>query len=263
MYAFLGFVRSCRVVYTIYRRLAFSRLITEPKILQDFVIMEHETHSDNDEHIMDIPNGDDSSSVSHYFSSRSSLAMMDEEASDEGSTSCTSSCDSLWNSMEFVFNLVQIFVALIVLTVAKDEHPHKPLLAWLIGYTCGCIISTLLTLIWFLRKYYEVEEYHTTRYDNSSCFVIYVKQMIMFLCLFAVIEIDGFQYLKLQTEPIFGGSVDGVMADLKIWLRCFLGVWLILGIAWICDSHSSPSDAPKLYRFDSQSCLNKRGLIKL
>ncbi|XP_056845616.1 E3 ubiquitin-protein ligase At1g63170 isoform X1 [Raphanus sativus] len=196
------------------------------EILQDFVIMERETHSDHDHHIchiIDIHNDDD-------FSSSSSLST-DTETSDSGRLSVggatahhefyppltsdegSSPCTIGWNSMEFVFTSVQIVAALVVWTLSKDEHPQALLLAWLIGYTCGCITGTLL-LSW--RKYSKVGEYPGTRLDR-------------------------------------------VMKELKIGLECFFVLWLIGGILWICFGQSSLSDAPNLYRlcitFIALSCI--------
>ncbi|CAH2037491.1 unnamed protein product [Thlaspi arvense] len=197
--------------------------------------MERETHSDNDHHIIDIPNGDDSLYDESYSSARSSLSsthndqdiinmLNDDDSSSISSLptdeeTSTSGCDSrnLGNSVELVFALVQTFAALVVLTPAKDEQPQTLLLAWLIGYTCGCIISMLLSMFWCLRMYnQEAGEYPRTR-------------------------------------------SDGVVKNMKMGLECFFIVWLILGIVWICDGHSSPSDAPKHYRlcvaFIVYSCI--------
>ncbi|KAF8094501.1 hypothetical protein N665_0360s0008 [Sinapis alba] len=146
--------------------------------------MERETHNDNDQHIIDIPDDDDSSSSSSLStveetpnSGESWLSVGGATADDEfneGSSSCTVG----WNSMEFVFTSAQIVAALVVLTLAKDEHPQALLLAWLIVYTCGCIIGTLL-LSW--RIYNQVGEYYPgTRVDRAmeevkiglECFIV-------------------------------------------------------------------------------------------
>lgn len=61
-----------------------------------------------------------------------------------------------FNLVELVATLVQIFAALVVLslTVAKDEHPQAPLLIWVIGYTCACIATaTVLILSWRFHTY--------------------------------------------------------------------------------------------------------------
>ncbi|EOA37665.1 hypothetical protein CARUB_v10012253mg, partial [Capsella rubella] len=172
--------------------------------------MEQENHNDNDEHIIDITSDEDSSAVSSLdegsYSSLSSSPSTDED----GSSSSTRGCDSFWNTMQLLVTLVQIVAALVILTLAKDEHPHALLLAWLIGYTCGCVTIALLLVQSCVRKYNQVGVYSRTR-------------------------------------------MDGVMEVLKIVVECIFLVWLILGIVWICDAHSSPSDAPKLYRFNSQS----------
>lgn len=47
----------------------------------------------------------------------------------------------LWISFELVIYVVQIVAAIFVLVFSRDEHPHAPLFAWIIGYTIGCIAS--------------------------------------------------------------------------------------------------------------------------
>lgn len=41
-----------------------------------------------------------------------------------------------------------------------------------------------------------------------------------------------------------------VLVDhVKMALDCFFAVWFVVGNVWIFGGHSSPSDAPKLYRY--------------
>ncbi|KAL9856579.1 putative transcription factor C2H2 family [Arabidopsis thaliana] len=174
--------------------------------------MDSESHSDNDDHIIDITNDEDSSSRSSLdersYPSLSSSLSTDDESSDEGASSSTRGCGSLWNIMELVVTLVQIVASLIVLTLAKDEHQQALLLTWVIGYTCGCITITLLILLSCVRKYNRIGVYSKTRTDR-------------------------------------------VMDALKMGNECFFVVWLVMGILWICYGHSSSSDTPKLYRLYS------------
>ncbi|KAG7646439.1 hypothetical protein ISN45_At01g015790 [Arabidopsis thaliana x Arabidopsis arenosa] len=182
--------------------------------------MDSESHSDNDDHIIDITNDEDSSSRSSLdersYPSLSSSLSTDDESSDEGASSSTRGCGSLWNIMELVVTLVQIVASLIVLTLAKDEHQQALLLTWVIGYTCGCITITLLILLSCVRKYNRIGVYSKTRTDR-------------------------------------------VMDALKMGNECFFVVWLVMGILWICYGHSSSSDTPKLYRlcvvFIAFSCI--------
>lgn len=46
-------------------------------------------------------------------------------------------------------------------------------------------------------------------------------------------------------------------------LDCFFAVWFVVGNVWIFGGHSSPSDAPKLYRYLLMTvCFNIRWVIK-
>lgn len=53
----------------------------------------------------------------------------------------------LWISVELAVNLSQIIAAIIVLSLSRNEHPRTPLIAWVIGYTTGCVF-TLPHLYW-------------------------------------------------------------------------------------------------------------------
>lgn len=60
-------------------------------------------------------------------------------------------------------------------------------------------------------------------------------------------------FFSFLNQTNTGGRVDRVMEEVKIGLECFFVLWLVLGIFWISFGNSSPSDAPNLYRFDSQT----------
>lgn len=43
--------------------------------------------------------------------------------------------------------------------------------------------------------------------------------------------------------------LNGLVDHFKMALDCFFAVWFVVGNVWIFGGHSSPSDAPKLYRY--------------
>jgi hypothetical protein len=47
----------------------------------------------------------------------------------------------LWISFELVMYVAQITAAVVILILSRDELPHAPLVAWIIGYTVGCTAS--------------------------------------------------------------------------------------------------------------------------
>ncbi|XP_022723935.1 E3 ubiquitin-protein ligase At1g63170-like isoform X4 [Durio zibethinus] len=53
--------------------------------------------------------------------------------------------------------------------------------------------------------------------------------------------------------------LNGLVDHFKMALDCFFAVWFVVGNVWIFGGHSSPSDAPKLYRlcivFLTFSCI--------
>ncbi|KAA8540436.1 hypothetical protein F0562_024645 [Nyssa sinensis] len=54
-------------------------------------------------------------------------------------------------------------------------------------------------------------------------------------------------------------SFNGLVDHFKMALDCFFAVWFVVGNVWIFGGHTSPSDAPKLYRlcivFLTFSCI--------
>lgn len=53
---------------------------------------------------------------------------------------------------------------------------------------------------------------------------------------------------------VFSASFNGSVDHFKMALDCFFAVWFVVGNVWIFGGHSSPSDAPKLYRYLLMTC---------
>lgn len=45
------------------------------------------------------------------------------------------------------------------------------------------------------------------------------------------------------------------MDHFKLVLDCFFAVWFVVGNVWIFGGHSTPTDAPKLYKYDLLICV--------
>ncbi|KAG2282223.1 hypothetical protein Bca52824_053443 [Brassica carinata] len=199
--------------------------------------MEERHH--NHEHIVDITSNDDDDSSS----SRSSLdeltphRQLQERASssnatqlppppsqqraDGGRASSTSTRRSplnsgLWISVEFVVTVAQIVAAIVVMVLAKDEHPKPRCLH-------GLLVIPLAVL-------------------PLSLFSIGV---------FALITEAQAAKILLAWNNQVGDSLrtrlNGLVDHFKMAIDCFFAVWFVVGNVWIFGGHSSPSDSPKLY----------------
>lgn len=49
--------------------------------------------------------------------------------------------------------------------------------------------------------------------------------------------------------------LNGLVDHFKMALDCFFAVWFVVGNVWIFGGHTSPSDAPKLYRYLLIACI--------
>lgn len=162
---------------------------------QDPLLMEHETHN-NREHIVDITSNDEDSS------SRSSIDELTPDVGEERMSSngtqhpthpspsspprqrATSSRrgddgngrrsssrsplnSGFWISVELVVTVAQIIAAIVVMVLAKDEHPEAPLFTWVVGYTSGCI-ATLPILYWRFRTYNRGTGQDSSQRSSSS-----------------------------------------------------------------------------------------------
>lgn len=73
----------------------------------------------------------------------------------------------LWVSIEMVFNLCKIFVAVIVLSLSRHEHSHTPFFEWIVGYASGCV-ATLPLLYWQYYHGNHVQEQHSSLSHQGS-----------------------------------------------------------------------------------------------
>lgn len=70
-------------------------------------------------------------------------------------------------SLEFVFTFTQIIASAIVLRSSRNEHPHAPLFAWIVGYASGCVVSLPL-LLWRYFSRGNSESRSSTTVDDPS-----------------------------------------------------------------------------------------------
>jgi hypothetical protein len=104
-------------------------------------------YSDSDEpHQEDRPSTSTQSPSSHSSASTSPTSYSSRNLSFPRRDSIYGQGRSIWNSglwisFEIVIYVAQVIAAIAILILSRDEHPHAPLFAWIIGYTVGCIAS--------------------------------------------------------------------------------------------------------------------------
>lgn len=249
---------------------------------QDPLLMEHQSHHNNHEHIVDITSNDEDSS-----SSRSSLDDLTphlqvqerisssngtqlpppshQRAADDGNGRGTSSRrrsplnSGLWISVELVVTVAQIVAAIVVMVLAKDEHPEAPLFTWVVGYTTGCV-ATLPILYWRFRTYnrgtaQERATSSTQGNNNPSESTPYTPVSADQV----PPDEENITHRNNQVGDSLRTRLNGLVDHFKMAIDCFFAVWFVVGNVWIFGGHSSPSDSPKLYRlciaFLTFSCI--------
>ena len=117
--------------------------------------------SSNDEHIVNITT-DDRSLSTHEQTPHEAEGV-------ELCVPCTE--ENVMNLIDFVFTLVQIVAAIVVVTRAVEKHPEAALFIWIIGYTCASIASLLFLCcqLW----YYSVSL--DTRYNLFLPFPLFLS----------------------------------------------------------------------------------------
>ncbi|XP_017978792.1 PREDICTED: E3 ubiquitin-protein ligase At1g63170 [Theobroma cacao] len=252
-----------------------------------------ESHSDQ-EHIIDITRHDDASSSSSHDEQPPGLNLTQSEdrpsSSTQAPTNQTSSSNrlnsrnssfmrrsdgygrrrrsplnsGLWISVELVVTVSQIIASIVVLSLSRNEKPQAPLFAWIVGYASGCI-ATLPILYWRFRSRnqgIEQDLSHSSQgssHGNPSESTSYTAISVTQASDEENNRITESATRNSQIAGTLSTRLNGLVDHFKMALDCFFAVWFVVGNVWIFGGHSSPSDAPKLYRlcivFLTFSCI--------
>ncbi|CAL5205068.1 unnamed protein product [Lathyrus oleraceus] len=156
-------------------------------------------------------------------------------------------------SLEFVFTFTQIVASVIVLNSSRNEHPHAPLFAWILGYASGCVVSLPLLLWRYFAREPDSESQSSTTGDDPSGILLSNRTTIQG-------EEDAVPVSSNQASSLFTNTrLKILMEYFKIVLDLFFASWFVLGNVWIFGGHSSANEAPNLYRlcvvFLTFSCI--------
>ncbi|KDP37180.1 hypothetical protein JCGZ_06236 [Jatropha curcas] len=252
-----------------------------------------ESHGDS-EHIIDITRNDDASSHSSHYDQPPEVDLPQREersSSASGPTHQTSSSplnrlssrnptfarrgdgydhrhrsplnSGLWISIELLVTVGQIIASVVVLSLSRDENPQAPLFAWVVGYASGCV-ATLPILYWRFRNRNQsaqqdsVQSLQGTSQNNPPGSTSYTAISVMHAS-----DEENFRSsdatINDQAAQPFAARLNGLMDNFKMALDCFFAVWFVVGNVWIFGGHSTPTDAPKLYKlcivFLTFSCI--------
>ncbi|XVF74643.1 hypothetical protein PTKIN_Ptkin13bG0127700 [Pterospermum kingtungense] len=170
----------------------------------------------------------------------------------------------LWISVELVVTVSQIIASIVVLSLSRNEKPQAPLFAWIVGYASGCV-ATLPILYWrFLNRNWGIEQDSThlrqgSSHGNPSETTSYTAISVTQASEEENNRITDSATRNTQIAGTLSTRLNGLVDHFKMALDCFFAVWFVVGNVWIFGGHSSPSDAPKLYRlcivFLTFSCI--------
>ncbi|OMO54182.1 E3 ubiquitin-protein ligase [Corchorus capsularis] len=255
-----------------------------------------ESHSDQ-EHIIDIARHDDTSSSTSHDDQPSGVSLTQSEdrpsSSSQAPINQTSSSNrlnsrnpsfmrrsdgygrrrrsplnsGLWISVELVVTVSQIIASIVVLSLSRDEKPQAPLFAWIVGYASGCV-ATLPILYWRFRNRNRGIEQDSSNsrqgssHGNPSETTVSTPYTAISVTQASDEESNRITESATRNSQIavtLGTRLNGLVDHFKMALDCFFAVWFVVGNVWIFGGHSSPSDAPKLYRlcivFLTFSCI--------
>ncbi|OMO52377.1 Zinc finger, RING-type [Corchorus capsularis] len=167
----------------------------------------------------------------------------------------------LWISIELVLTVSQIVASIVVLSLSRNEHPHAPLFAWIVGYASGCV-ATLPLLYWRYRHRNQASEQDSAQQRHAS----HINVPAGPFSLSVTRSSDGGDHRPATTSPRGGQSMGVTSARIKalveyfkMALDCFFAVWFVVGNVWIFGGHSSATEAPNMYRlcivFLTFSCI--------
>ncbi|RDX81113.1 E3 ubiquitin-protein ligase, partial [Mucuna pruriens] len=168
----------------------------------------------------------------------------------------------LWISVELVVTVSQIIASVVVLSLSRNENPQAPLFAWIVGYASGCV-ATLPILYWRFRNRYQSTEQDTSQPSQGSSGSNPPDRTYTAIYISHVSDEENGHATQSATRNIIPGAftsrLNGLVDHFKMALDCFFAVWFVVGNVWIFGGHTSPSDAPQLYRlcvvFLTFSCI--------
>ncbi|XP_021276745.1 E3 ubiquitin-protein ligase At1g12760 isoform X2 [Herrania umbratica] len=167
----------------------------------------------------------------------------------------------LWISIELVLTVSQIVASIVVLALSRNEHPHAPLFAWIVGYASGCI-ATLPLLYWRYRHRNQASEQDPVQHHHTS----HINVPAGPFSLSVTRTSDGGDHRPATMSPrgghnagVTSARIKALVEYFKMALDCFFAVWFVVGNVWIFGGRSSASEAPNMYRlcivFLTFSCI--------
>ncbi|CAK9157429.1 unnamed protein product [Ilex paraguariensis] len=171
----------------------------------------------------------------------------------------------LWISIELGVNVGQIIASIVVLSLSRHENPQAPLFAWVLGYASGCV-AMLPIIYWRYRNRNQGTAQDTTHLHQGSSQNNSSSEPASYTAI-SVAQSSGEENHQIanaaasssQITQSLRARLNSLVDHFKMALDCFFAVWFVVGNVWIFGGHSSPSDAPKLYRlcivFLTFSCI--------
>ncbi|KAL4285842.1 hypothetical protein AHAS_Ahas19G0026600 [Arachis hypogaea] len=208
----------------------------------------------------DVHTRETASFASPRFSPRSSTLTRGEGYNHRRRSPLNS---GLWVSVELFVTVGQIIASVVVLSMSSDEHPQAPLFAWIVGYAAGCV-ATLPILYWRYQNYNQIAEPDISQSSQGSSLSNPSETTYTAISVTHNSNSDNSHTTELSAGSaripgVFSSRFNGLVDHFKMALDCFFAVWFVVGNVWIFGGHTSPSDAPKLYRlcivFLTFSCI--------
>lgn len=195
----------------------------------------------------EVPPGPESSSGTNgvYNSQNTSSARRDRGHRQQNPLN-----SGFWISIELIVNVSQIVAAISVLLVSRNERPHAPLFAWLLGYTIGCI-AILPHLYWrYVHRNRQSVEQELPTQSSSERNIFESNSYAAVSSPHASEAVDGANSTGVSRSnlPMASPRFYAMVACCKLAIDCFFAVWFVVGNVWIFGSRSSAHDAPNLYR---------------
>eukprot|EP00249_Psilotum_nudum_P021793 c28249_g1_i1 orf=441-1598(+) len=137
-------------------------------------------------------------------------------------------------ALDLVWNLAFVIVAMVVLTLSKDERPRPPLRVWIVGYGLQCILHMVCVCVEYQRRHQQ-RILAASAVQNSSSTITNPQES----------ETDG------EDESDNGETAveyTSLAKRLESANTMFSFIWWIVGFYWItAGSQALAHDSPYLY----------------